>query len=107
MKRHLISMVCYTDRSPREAHYLYVAEECGQYCFYAGEVIGSGVAAGGGEGRFDLAGLVDMAGYRQFLNDIQCEWIDSILTDKELSEENKYLTLIERSKKSQVKKCIN
>lgn len=97
MIKHLISSVQYPQRAPREVHYLYVGEHSSGYEFIAGCVIGQGLAAGGGESRFDITGLLNRHDYHQFMEDIQCLWLEPILADPALSDEEKYQAIIQRA----------
>ncbi|SFL85539.1 hypothetical protein [Marinobacter zhejiangensis] len=96
MTSHLIAEACYPDRNPPEVHYLYLVETGDGYAFRAGEVIGKGVAAGGGEGMFTMDGLKAMARYDEFIRDIRCDWLADILSDQCLSEQEKYREICSR-----------
>ncbi len=96
MKKHIISAVQYIERSPKEEHYLYIYEKDNEYEFVAGEVIGQGFGAGGGEGTFDVKGLLSMKHYSKLLNNINCQWIDEILRDDSLSTNEKYIKIIQK-----------
>ena len=97
MKTYVISEVQYLDRSPKEVHYLKVNETETGYSFTAGEVIGQGFGAGGGEGTFDIESLQAMKMYNQFLIDIDCLWLDDILKNSNISDQEKYLDIIKRA----------
>ena len=97
MKSHVISEVQYLDRTPTEIHYLKVNETETGYSFTAGEVIGQGFGAGGGEGMFDIESLQAMTRYKQFLIDIDCLWLDDILKNSNISDQEKYFEIIKHA----------
>lgn len=95
MTAQLVSEVQYPDRNPPEIHYLYVDRSESGYLFRAGEVIGKGVAAGGGEGTFTVDAFRNRRGYERFLKDIQCEWIQDILDNPGLADNEKFLAILD------------
>ncbi len=96
MPTHLVSEVQYPERNPHEIHYLFLEERESGFYFRAGEVIGKGVASGGGEGKFDITSLLNMNCYADFIRDIECEWIDAVLVNPNLTENEKYLEILDR-----------
>ncbi|MBB1333484.1 hypothetical protein H5154_08205 [Pseudoalteromonas sp. SR44-5] len=98
MATHLVSEVQHLDRNPPEIHYLMLEESDNKYYFRAGEVIGRGVASGGGEAKFDISSLLKMNGYETFLRDTDCEWMHEILINENTTENEKYLKVLNRCK---------
>ena len=98
MARFLIESVDYIDRNPKETHYLYISEENGVFEFIAGEVIGQGIGAGGGEGYFKIPEFRNFIPRTKFLQDIGGEWIREELERDNLVDEKIYENILNRSK---------
>ncbi len=76
----------YLDRNPVEAHYVDIELTDAGYVFIAGEVIGRGVAAGGGEGKHSLAAFSQQPGLDNILAQAGCTWMKPLLQQTNLSE---------------------
>lgn len=95
--RHPISSCQYTDLNPPEVHYLDINKNGDDHRFIAGEIIGRGVAAGGGEGSFTLTEFIKKDWLLKHLKKSGCEWVLPIINDATLSERDRFKLIISRA----------
>ena len=84
--RYPISSKQYLDRNPVEAHYVDIETTDSGYIFIAGEVIGRGVAAGGGEGKHGLTAFSQLPDLDHTLTQAGCTWMKPLLQQTNVSE---------------------